>query len=91
MFPLLPRRWRDWQNFKYTAAAATIVVDAIIVITSGPPAMNQLVSMAATIPDSITPLPRGPASKHADFAYTRSASSLQVCRSPPTSSHPRVF
>ena len=47
------------------------------------PAMNRLASMAT---GSITPLPRGPTSKRADFAFTRSASSLQV---PPT--HPRSF
>ena len=53
------------------------------------PAMNRLASMSTTIPGSVTPLPRGPTSKRADFAFTRSASSLQVRHSPPT--HPRSF
>jgi len=51
--------------------------------------MNRLASMATTIPGSITTLPRGPTSKRADFAFTRSASSSQVRHSPPT--HPRSF
>ena len=54
-----------------------------------PSAMNRLASMATSIPGSITPLPRGPTSKRADFTFTRSASSSQARHSPPT--HPRSF
>ena len=58
-------------------------------LPAAPPAMNRLASMATTIPGSITPLPRGPTSKCADLAFTRSASSSQVRHSPPT--HPRSY
>jgi hypothetical protein len=60
--------------------------------SSLPPAplsKNRLGSTATTIPGGITPLSRGPTSKHADFAFTRSASSSQARHSPPT--HPRSY
>ena len=42
--------------------------------------------MTATIPGAITPLPRGPTSKHADFAFTRPTSSqIRHWHSPPRS------
>ena len=56
---------------------------------AAPPSMNRLASMATAIPDAITPLSRGPTSKHANFAFTRSASSSQIRHFPPT--HPRSF
>jgi hypothetical protein len=56
-------------------------------LPAAPPAMNR--SASIIIPGSVTPLPRGPTSKRADFPFTRSASSSQVRHSPPT--HPRSY
>lgn len=66
------------------------IMDAPLQLPSSPSSLRAAppINRSASISGSIAPMPRGPVTKRADFAFTRPSSS-QVRHSPPT--HPRSY